>query len=153
MDLLIGNWLAIVLTWVSVGEIVELSTISGVARRASCQCQRLGLLFEHLFEYPQESPRRVKMSVPEINPAHDVIADGSATPIEFTFRGKRFRIHAVLSRWCEAGGWWNRVSDGIYRPDDGARALWTVEAAPIGALNTFQLERDEITGFWIVKQV
>ena len=37
--------------------------------------------------------------------------------------------------------------------DDGARALWTVEAAPIGALNTFQLERDEITGSWIVKQV
>jgi hypothetical protein len=31
--------------------------------------------------------------------------------------------------------------------------LWTVEAAPIGALNTFQLERDEITGSWTVKQV
>jgi Family of unknown function (DUF6504) len=93
------------------------------------------------------------MSVPEISPAHEVVSDGAATPIEFTFRGKRFRIHAVLSRWCEAGGWWNRVSDGIYRPDDGARALWRVEAAPIGALNTFQLERDEITGSWIVKQV
>ena len=58
------------------------------------------------------------MSVPEVAPAHYVISDGAATPIEFTFRGKRFRIHAVLSRWCEAGGWWNRVSDGIYRPDD-----------------------------------
>jgi hypothetical protein len=111
------------------------------------------IVFEHLFEYPQEGLRQQKMSLPEINQAHDVIADGSATPIEFSFRGKRFRIHAVLSRWCEAGGWWNRVSDGICRPDDGARALWTVEAAPIGALNTFQLERDEITGSWIVKQV
>ena len=87
------------------------------------------------------------------SPAHEVVSDGAATPIEFTFRGKRFRIHAVLSRWCEAGGWWNRVSDGIYRPDDGARALWRVEAAPIGSLNTFELERDEITGSWIVKQV
>ncbi len=48
-----------------------------------------------------------------------------------------------LSRWCEAGGWWNRISDGKFRPDDQARALWTVEAAPIGALTTFQLERDE----------
>ena len=141
------------LTGISVGEIVELSTILSVDGGVSCQCQGLGLVFEHLFEYPQEGKRRVKMSVPEITPAHEVISDGAATPIEFTFRGKRFRIHAVLSRWCEAGGWWNRVSDGIYRPDDGARALWTVEAAPIGALNTFQLERDEITGSWIVKQV
>jgi len=31
MDLLISNWLTIVLTWVSVGEIVELSTILSVA--------------------------------------------------------------------------------------------------------------------------
>ena len=141
------------LTGISVGEIVELSTILSVDRGVSCQCQGLGLVFEHLFEYPQEGQRRLKMSVPEVAPAHDVTSDGAATPIEFTFRGKRFRIHAVLSRWCEAGGWWNRVSDGIYRPDDGARALWTVEAAPIGALKTFELERDEITGSWIVKQV
>jgi hypothetical protein len=69
----------------------------------------------------------VPMSVPEIAPPQnppspDVLADGMdamATPIEFTFKGKRFRIHAVLSRWCEAGGWWNRVSDGRYRPEIG----------------------------------
>jgi hypothetical protein len=101
------------------------------------------------------------MSVPEIAPSHDVpshdvLADGMdamATPIEFTFKGKRFRIHAVLSRWCEAGGWWNRVSDGRYRPDDGARALWTVEAAPIGALATFEIERDEATGRWLIRSI
>ena len=93
------------------------------------------------------------MSVPEVIPQHEVLADGTLRPIEFTFRGRRFRIHSVLSRWCEAGGWWNRVNDGIYRPDDGARALWTVEAAPLGALTTFELERDEITGQWIVRPV
>lgn len=79
--------------------------------------------------------------------AYEVLSDG-ATPVEFTFRGRRFRIHAVLSRWCEAGGWWNRINDGIYRPDDGARALWRVEAAPIGSLTTFDMERDEVTGSW-----
>jgi hypothetical protein len=106
------------------------------------------------------------MSVPEIAPPHktlshtspspEVLTDGVgglATPIEFTFKGKRFRIHAVLSRWCEAGGWWNRVSDGRYRPDDGARALWTVEAAPIGALTTFEIERDEATGQWLIRSI
>ena len=96
------------------------------------------------------------MSVPEIRPPHEVLADGVgglATPIEFTFKGRRFRIHSVLSRWCEAGGWWNRVSDGVYRPDDGARALWTVEAAPIGAVTTFEIERDEATGQWLIRSV
>ena len=82
-------------------------------------------------------------------PEHDVLSDDT-TPVEFTFRGRRFRIHAVLSRWCEAGGWWNRISDGVYRPDDGARALWRVEAAPIGTFTTFELERDEVTGNWRV---
>ncbi|MGA1706394.1 MAG: hypothetical protein ACO39X_05060, partial [Candidatus Nanopelagicaceae bacterium] len=43
--------------------------------------------------------------------------------------------------WREAGGWWNRASDGNYRPDDGARALWRVEAAPLGAMATFEIER------------
>ena len=99
----------------------------------------------------------VKMSaqsVPaQVIPAHEVVSDGGLTPIEFTFKGRRFRIHAVLSRWCEAGGWWNRISDGKFRPDDQARALWTVEAAPIGALTTFQLERDETTGQWIVRPI
>jgi len=85
-----------------------------------------------------------------------VTTDGSA-PIEFTYRGKRFRIHSILNRWCEAGGWWNRISDGIYRPNDlpndNARAIWRVEAAPIGAVTTFELERDEATGKWLIRVV
>jgi hypothetical protein len=75
--------------------------------------------------------------------------------MEFTYRGKRFRIHSVLNRWCEAGGWWNRISDGVYRandlPDDNARAIWRVEAAPIGTVATFELERDEATGKWLIR--
>ena len=85
-----------------------------------------------------------------------VTTDGSA-PIEFTYRGKRFRIHSILNRWCEAGGWWNSISDGIYRPNDlpndNARAIWRVEAAPIGAVTTFELERDEATGKWLIRVV
>ena len=93
------------------------------------------------------------MSAPEINPANDVTIDGAVTPIEFSFKGRRFRIHTVLSRWCEAGGWWNRISDGKYRPDDQGRAVWRVEAAPIGSLTTFELERDELSGQWIITSV
>lgn len=82
---------------------------------------------------------------------NEVLAEGA--PIEFTYRGRRFRIYSILSRWCEAGGWWNRISDGNYRPDDRSRALWKVEAAPIGAVTTFELERDEITGQWIIRSL
>ena len=92
----------------------------------------------------------------ELPNAIQVESDGSA-PIEFTFRGKRYRIHNVLNRWCESGGWWNRISDGVYRAndllDDNARAIWRVEAAPIGAVNTFELERDETTGKWLIRIV
>jgi hypothetical protein len=147
-----------------VGDVVEVSTnlrsqhagkSQGEVER--CPCRWGGLFFEHLFEYlfdPSSATAAKEAHVAsEIIPAGEVLIDGPTTPIEFTFRGKRFRIHAVLSRWCEAGGWWNRVSDGKYRPDDQARALWRVEAAPIGALTTFQLERDEATGQWIVTTI
>ena len=74
-------------------------------------------------------------------------------PSEFIYLGKRFHVYAINSRWSESGGWWNRISDGKYRPDDQARAVWRVEAAPIGALTTFELERDEVTGQWIIRNV
>lgn len=109
-----------------------------------------------MFELHNPAQEQPEMAVPSIRRAqisqigpHEILVDG-LTPVEFTFRGRRFRIHSVLSRWCEAGGWWNRISDGMYRPDDGARALWRVEAAPVGALTTFEIERDEVTGTWRV---
>jgi hypothetical protein len=140
---------------VRVEDVVEISTISRSQHAKNsqpdlerCPCRWGGLFFEHLFEITKEAH-----VASEIIPAGEVLIDGPTTPIEFTFKGRRFRIHAVLSRWCESGGWWNRVSDGKYRPDDQARALWRVEAAPIGALTTFQLERDEATGQWIVTTI
>lgn len=78
---------------------------------------------------------------------------GDNAPVEFTYKGRRFRIHSVLARWCTAGGWWNRVNEAPWSPDDRARALWKVEAAPIGALTTFELERDEATGQWIIRNL
>lgn len=110
---------------------VEISTIL-----VTCACQGAGLSFEHMFEQSAL--------------ALEVLCDGQG-PIEFTYRGRRFRIHAVLTRWCESGGWWNRIGDGQVRPDDNERAIWRVEAAPIGAINTFELERDEKSGQWLIR--
>ncbi len=131
------------------------------ARRA-CPCQSMGLFFEHMFENqnvlhrsqsvghdlssPADSAVIKRAQVSQVEPG-EVLVDGS-TPVEFTFRGRRFHVHSVLSRWCETGDWWNRISDGIYRPDDGVQALWRVEAAPVEASTVFEIERDDLTGTW-----
>ena len=92
----------------------------------------------------------------QLNQAAQVIAP-EGEPIEFIYKGRKFHIHAIVSRWRESGGWWNRINDGnshlneanIF--DDGARAIWRVEAAPEGALNTFEIELDEITKTWQIR--
>jgi len=86
----------------------------------------------------------------------DVVGDNA--PVEFTYQGRRFRIYTVLARWRISGEWWSRLgktpSDrSAWRPDDRARSLWKVEAAPIGTLRTFELERDEETGQWQVRDL
>lgn len=128
------NFQSLLGTFVSVGR---------VQKRYLAKCPPSGLSFEQMFEYSPQNQRQNQDLV---------LVDGLA-PLEFTFKGRRFRIHNVLNRWCEAGGWWNRISDGIYRPDDGARAIWRVEAAPIGAVTTFELEKDEATGKWLIRVV
>jgi hypothetical protein len=93
-------------------------------------------------------------------------------PMEFIYKGVRFHVHSIVSRWRESGGWWNRIDDGrLARSrgsqrsgsaedqainlfnllDDGGKAIWRVEAAPIGAVGTFEIELDEITGAWLIR--
>ena len=103
-------------------------------RLASCRGGSLG--FEQMFE--KTTPA---------NPSQIYLINGE--PAEFTFRGERFRIHSLLSSWRESGAWWNRASDGFYRPDDGARILWLVEAAPIGTMATFEIERE--SSIWRIR--
>ncbi len=85
-------------------------------------------------------------------PQVEVICRDSS-PVEFIFRGRRFRIHSVISRWHESGGWWKRLShSGDHLTfDDQPKAIYRVEALPLGVLATFQLERDDTTGQWSIK--
>jgi hypothetical protein len=55
----------------------------------------------------------------------DVTTDGaeSSTPTDFRWRGRRYRIVAVLGHWREDAGYW---SGG--RVDVPQRDLWRVEA-------------------------
>ena len=105
-----------------------------------------------MFEQPASDP----VSLP---PASARVLAPEGEPIEFLYKGRLFHVHGIVSRWRESGGWWNRIDDGrlTAQPleqvifDDGARAIWRVEAAPVGALATFEIELDEITKSWQIR--
>ncbi|MEI8223008.1 MAG: DUF6504 family protein [Actinomycetes bacterium] len=106
------------------------------------------------------NPAAASGSVPEARPALPQVLAPEGEPVEFIYKGHRFHIHNILSRWQESGGWWNRISDGNLHDskhleqsifNDGGRAIWRVEAAPVGALATFEIELDELTGKWIIR--
>ena len=95
--------------------------------------------------------------LPGVSGARVIAPEGE--PLEFIYKGRRFHVHAIVSRWRESGGWWNRIDDGRLKKgpledvifDDGGKAIWRVEAAPEGALATFEIELDEITGKWQIR--
>lgn len=108
-----------------------------------------------MFEKPASDASKPSMQGVE-RPLAPVLAP-EGEPTEFIYKGRHFHVHAILSRWQESGGWWNRIDDGnshlneesIF--DDGARAIWQVEAAPEGTLTTFEIEFDEITKSWRIR--
>lgn len=91
----------------------------------------------------------------------DMRLNPAGEPQEFIYKGRRFRIHAIVERWRESGGWWKRlrpdrsvdVSNDLVEDliDDHERKFWRVEAAQIGALATFEIEHDEESGEWLVR--
>lgn len=119
-------------------------------------------MFEYSASDPSAAPVASSSSASAgVPPVPQVLAP-EGEPIEFVYRGHRFHIHNIVSRWQESGGWWNRISDGNTRThdpqhleqsifNDGGRAIWRVEAAPVGALATFEIELDELTGKWIIR--
>ena len=132
--------------------------------KLTCPCHWVGLSFEHMFESainPLATPGSVPGVIgepPGVAPGARVIAP-EGEPLEFIYKGRRFHVHAIVSRWRESGGWWNRIDDGRLQKapledvifNDGGKAIWRVEAAPEGALATFEIELDEITGKWQIR--
>ena len=106
---------------------------------------------------PEGSGAQQAGQKPPIAGARVIAPEGE--PLEFIYKGRRFHVHAIVSRWRESGGWWNRIDDGRLQKapledlifDDGGKAIWRVEAAPEGALATFEIELDELTGRWQIR--
>jgi hypothetical protein len=72
-------------------------------------------------------------------------------PIEFLHGGHRFRVHTIQSCWREAGGWWKHLDQGETGFIDNQKTIWHVEAAPLGALNVFEIQFDDVSKTWSIK--
>ena len=76
----------------------------------------------------------------------------SGEPAEFIYNGVRFHINEKLSTWLETNDWWKKL-DQLDQLDQGevcesVSKYWLVEAAPIGALSTFEITFNEESNTW-----
>ena len=73
----------------------------------------------------------------------------SGQPVEFIYQGVRFHISAVLNSWLQSSSWWQEInSDQI---TEEVSKYWQVEAAPIGALATFEIEFNQVDNSWQIR--
>ena len=70
-------------------------------------------------------------------------------PVEFIYQGVRFHISEVLTTWLQSSSWWQEInSDQI---NEQVSRYWQVEAAPIGALTTFEIEFNQGDNSWQIR--
>ena len=73
----------------------------------------------------------------------------SGEPVEFIYQGVRFHINQVLTTWLQSSNWWQQIdSDQI---NEQVSKYWQVEAAPIGALTTFEIEFNQSDNSWQIR--
>ena len=98
--------------------------------------------------------RKLTTSTASNTPAQTVISllSQSGEPAEFIYNGVRFHINEKLSTWLETNDWWKKL-DQLDQLDQGevcesVSKYWLVEAAPIGALSTFEITFNEESNTW-----
>lgn len=79
-----------------------------------------------------------------------VIQD-AGVPVEFAYKGRVFRIYALLTRWKETIPWWKHIESTSVTADLEEKIVWSVEAAPIGTVHTFEIEFNQTTNTWKVR--
>ena len=98
--------------------------------------------------------RKLTTSTASNTPAQSGISllSQSGEPAEFIYNGVRFHINEKLSTWLETNDWWKKL-DQLDQLDQGevcesVSKYWLVEAAPIGALSTFEITFNEESNTW-----
>ncbi len=98
--------------------------------------------------------RKLATSSASNTPAQSVISlfSQSGEPAEFIYNGVRFHINEKLSTWLETNDWWKKLDqlDQLNQGEvcESVSKYWLVEAAPIGALSTFEITFNEESNTW-----
>ena len=95
--------------------------------------------------------RKLTTSSASNTPAQTVISllSQSGEPTEFIYNGVRFHINEKLSTLLETHDWWKKL-DQLDQGEvcESVSKYWLVEAAPIGALSTFEITFNEESNTW-----
>ena len=70
-------------------------------------------------------------------------------PVEFIYQGVRFHISEVLTSWLQSSPWWQEINSDQIKEE--VSKYWQVEAAPIGALTTFEIEFNQVDNSWQIR--
>jgi len=82
-------------------------------------------------------------------------------PAEFVYHGVRFHINQILSHWLQTNNWWQDLDKKLtsdltsdFTNDDLSDQVvkfWQVEAAPIGAITTFEIQFNQSNNTWQIQ--
>jgi len=61
----------------------------------------------------------------------------------------RFHISEVLTSWLQSSPWWQEINSDQIKEE--VSKYWQVEAAPIGALTTFEIEFNQVDNSWQIR--
>ena len=70
-------------------------------------------------------------------------------PVEFIYNGVRFHINQKLTTWLQSNRWWKKLDQGEIA--ETVSKHWQVEAAPVGALTTFEIEFNQESNSWRIR--
>ena len=70
-------------------------------------------------------------------------------PVEFIYNGVRFHINQKLTTWLQSNRLWQRLDQGEIA--ETVSKHWQVEAAPVGALTTFEIEFNQESNSWRIR--
>ena len=90
----------------------------------------------------------------ENTPAQMRQLSNEGEPIEFVYNGVRFHINQILNSWLQSSNWWQQI-DQFKLNETGVNEevvkYWQVEAAPIGAITTFEIQFNQVSNTWQIR--
>jgi hypothetical protein len=93
----------------------------------------------------------------ENHPAQIRQLSAQGEPVEFVYQGVRFHVNQILSHWLQTNNWWQDLDKKLtsdFTNDDLSEQVikfWQVEAAPIGAITTFEIQFNQSNNTWQIQ--